>query len=107
MFQLGQQCLAFALCVAQHGVQQAFGPRFFQLVGATHGFTDGGVRGNAGVEQLIQADQQQGLDVGVCCFERLLKQLVGQRGQAWLPACRAECEVLGQAAVADFDFIQL
>jgi hypothetical protein len=79
MFQLGQQRFAFALGAAQHGVEQGLGPRLFQLVGATDGFADCRVGRHAGVEQLIQAHQQQRLDIGVRRLERLLQQLGRQR----------------------------
>jgi len=56
--QFGEQRFAFALSIAQHGVEQALGPGLLQFVRAADGFADGGVRRYAGVEQLIQADQQ-------------------------------------------------
>ncbi|MNX96948.1 hypothetical protein D3C86_1292930 [compost metagenome] len=64
-FQFGKNRFAFALSVTQHGVEQGFGPRLFQFVGATDSLTDSGVSRNAGVEQLVEANQQQRLDIGV------------------------------------------
>ncbi|MNT82141.1 hypothetical protein D3C72_2218270 [compost metagenome] len=65
------------------------------------------MRRDAGVEQLIQADQQQGFDIGVGLLERLLQQTLGQGREPWLPACGAERQVLGQATVTHFDLVQL
>ncbi len=107
MFQLGQQRFAFTLGAAQYGVKQGFGPGFFQLVGATHGFTDGCVSGHAGIEQLIEADQQQRLDVSIRRLEGFLQQLGGQRRQARLPTGGAKGQVLGETAIAVFYLIQL
>src|SRR5690606_6720536 len=53
-----------------------------------------------------EADQQQRLDIDVGGLQRLLQQLAEQQLQAWLPACGAEGEVLGQRAVARLDFVQ-
>ncbi len=83
--QLGQQLAAFALGAAQHGIEQALGPGFLQLVGATDGLADGGVGRDAGVEQLVEAHQQQRLDIGVGGLEGFLQQLGRQRRQPWLP----------------------
>lgn len=69
----GEQGLAFALGATQHGVEQPFCPRLFQLVGAPDRLADGCVGRNAGIEQLIQADQQQCLHIGVGSLERLLQ----------------------------------
>ncbi|MNK91530.1 hypothetical protein D3C87_1116290 [compost metagenome] len=106
-FQLGENRFAFALGVTQHRVKQAFGPRLLQLVRATHRFADGGVGRHAGVEQLIETDQQQRLDVGIRSFERLLQQLLGQCRQAWLPARSAEGQILSEAAITILDLVQL
>ncbi|MNJ51899.1 hypothetical protein D3C77_472150 [compost metagenome] len=103
----GEQLLAFALGAAQHGIEQALGPRLLQLVGAAYGFADGGVGRNAGVEQLVEADQHQRLHIGISGLERLLQQLCGQQVEAWLPACGAERQVLGQATVAFINLVQL
>jgi len=105
--QLGENRFAFALSITQHGVEQGLGPGLFQLVGATDGFTDGGMGRDAGVEQLIKADQQQRLDIGVGSLERFLQQLGRQCRQARLPARGAEREVLSEAAIAVFDLVQL
>ncbi|SAJ32442.1 Uncharacterised protein [Enterobacter cloacae] len=104
---LGQQRLAFALRAAQHGVEHALGPALLQLVGAADGLADRGVRRNPRVEQLVEADQQQGVDIGVGGLERLLQQARGQGLQARLPARRAEGQLLGQAAIARGDLVQL
>ncbi|MNJ48860.1 hypothetical protein D3C77_440660 [compost metagenome] len=106
-FEFGEDIVALALRAAQHGVEQGLGPGLFQLVGATHGFTQGGMGRNAGVEQLIQTYQQQRLDIGIGLLERLLQQALGQGRQPWLPACGAECQVLGQATVTQLDLVQL
>ncbi|MNH15266.1 hypothetical protein D3C79_748770 [compost metagenome] len=98
---------AFALRAAQYGIEQGLGPGLFQLVGTANRFTDCRMSGNAGVEQLIQADQQQGFDIGVGLLERLLQQTLGQGREPWLPACGAERQVLGQATVTHFDLVQL
>ncbi len=71
-FELGEQRFAVTLGVAQHGIEQPFCPGLLQLLRAAHGFTNGGMRRNPGVEQLVQADQQQGLDIAVRCLEWLL-----------------------------------
>ncbi len=107
VFQLGQQRFAFTLGAAQHGVEQGLGPGLFQLVGATHGFTDGGMGRNPGVEQLIETNQQQRFDIGVGCLERLLQQLGRQRRQTRLPASGAERQVLGEAAITVFNLVHL
>ena len=65
VFQLGQQGFAVALGVAQHGVEQAFGPGLFQLVGAANGFANGRVGRHPRVQQLVQAHQQQRFNVGI------------------------------------------
>ncbi|MNH08866.1 hypothetical protein D3C79_683000 [compost metagenome] len=104
---VGEQRFAFTLGAAQDGIEQALGPGLFQLVGATDGLADGGVGRNARVEQLVQADQQQRLHVGIGSLERLLQQLRGQQVEARLPAGGAERQVLGQAAIAFVDFVQL
>ncbi|MNZ84325.1 hypothetical protein D3C78_1030770 [compost metagenome] len=104
---VGQQPFALALGAAQHGVEQALGPALLQLVGAAHGLADGGVRRDARVEQLVQADQQQRLDVAVAGLERLLQQARGEGGQARLPARRAKGQLLGEATVTRCDLFQL
>ncbi|MNO84600.1 hypothetical protein D3C76_759460 [compost metagenome] len=103
----GEQRFAFTLGAAQHGIEQGLGPRFFQLVGAANGLADGCVCRNARVEQLVQADQQQCLHIGIGGLERLLQQLRGQQVEARLPAGGAERQVLGQATVAFIDLVQL
>ncbi|MNF75747.1 hypothetical protein D3C84_578270 [compost metagenome] len=105
--QLGENRFAFALSVTQHSVEQRLGPGFFQLVGATDGFTNGGMGRDTGVEQLIETYQQQRLDIGVGSLERLLQQLGRQRRQTWLPARGAERQVLGKAAITVLDLVQL
>ena len=107
VFQLDQQGFALALCITQHRVEQGFGPGFFQLVSAAHGFANGGVGRNAGVQQLIQTHQQQRLDISVGGLERFLQQLVGQRRQTWLPTGGTECQILGQAAITCLNLVQL
>ena len=107
MFQLGQQRFAFTLGAAQHGIEQGLGPGFFQLVGAADGFTNGGVGGHAGVEQLVETHQQQRLDIRVRRFERFLQQLGGQRRQPWLPTGGAKGQVLRKPPIAVFNLIQL
>jgi hypothetical protein len=107
VFQLGEHRFAFPLRAAQYRVEQGLGPGLFQLVGATDGFTDGGVGRDAGVEQLVEADQQQRFDIGVGRLERLLQQPGRQRRQSWLPARGAERQVLGETAIAVFDLVQL
>ncbi|MNI75899.1 hypothetical protein D3C73_1320850 [compost metagenome] len=107
MLQLGQQGFAFPLRAAQYGIEQGLGPRLFQLVGATHGFANRGVWRDAGVEQLVETDQQQCLDIGVGGLERFLQQLGRQRRQARLPASGAEGQVLGEAAITVLDLVQL
>ncbi|MNV36414.1 hypothetical protein D3C71_1278890 [compost metagenome] len=106
-FQFGENRFAFALSVTQHGVEQGFGPRLFQLVGATDGFADGGMGRNAGVEQLVEADQQQRLDIGVSGLEWFLQQLGRQRRQTRLPASGAERQILGETAITVLDLVQL
>ncbi|MNP46763.1 hypothetical protein D3C76_1407830 [compost metagenome] len=105
--QFGKDLTALALRAAQYGIEQGLGPGFFQLFGTAYGFTDGGMGRDAGVEQLIQADQQQGFDIGVGLLERLLQQTLGQGREPWLPACGAKRQVLGQATVTHFDLVQL
>ncbi len=61
---------------------------------------------DACVEQLIEADQQQRFDITVGGFEGFLQQLLGNQGQAWLPACGAKGQVLSQATVALLNLIQ-
>ncbi|MCY1188287.1 hypothetical protein D9M73_293730 [compost metagenome] len=107
MFQLAQQGLAFPLRAAQYGIEQGLGPGLFQLVGATHGFADRGVGRDAGVEQLIETDQQQRFDIGVGSLERFLQQLGRQRRQARLPASGAKRQILGEAAITVFNLVQL
>ena len=107
MFQLGQKCFAFPLGATQYGIQQRLGPRLFQLVGAPDCFTDGGVGRDARVEQLIEADQQQCLDIGIDAFEGLLQEFCRQCGQSWLPASSTEGQVLSQTAITGLDFVQL
>ncbi len=106
-FQLGENRFAFALSITQHSVEQCLGPGFFQLVGATDGFTNGGMGRDTGIEQLIETDQQQRFDIGVGGLERLLQQLGRQCRQAWLPACGAEGQVLGKAAITVLDLVHL
>ena len=107
MFQFGQQRFAFTLGAAQHGVEQRFGPWLFQFVGAAHGFADGGVGRDAGVKQLVEADQQQRLDIGVRSLEWLLQQLGRQCRQTRLPTCGAKRQVLSETAVAVFNLVHL
>src|SRR3990167_10424485 len=95
-----------ALGIAQYGIQQALERGFFQLVDAGHRFTDGGVGWNTAVKQLIEADQQQRLDITVGGLEGFLQQLLGDQGQAWLPACSAEGQILGQATVTRLNLVQ-
>ncbi|MOA41373.1 hypothetical protein D3C78_1633240 [compost metagenome] len=71
--QFGQQRLALALGTAQHGIDQALGRGLLQLVDAADRFADRRVGGDACVEQLIQADQQQRLEVLIARLERLLQ----------------------------------
>ncbi|MNQ98230.1 hypothetical protein D3C85_1139120 [compost metagenome] len=105
--QLGEDAFALALGVAQHGIEQALGPGFLQLVRTADGLANGGVGGNSGVEKLVQADQQQGFHVLVGSLEGLLQQAFGQRGEAWLPARGAEGQILGQGAIAGLHLVQL
>jgi hypothetical protein len=105
--QLSENRFAFALGITQHCVEQGLGPRLFQLVGATHGFADGGVCRDAGVEQLIEADQQQRFDIGVGGFKWFLQQLGRQRRQTRLPARGTEGQVLSETAVTVLDLVQL
>src|SRR5690606_41325362 len=74
VFQLDQQCLALALGAAQYGIEQALGPGLLQLVDAADGFADGRMRWYAGVEQLVEADQQQCLDIAVGGLEGFLQR---------------------------------
>ncbi|MOA06307.1 hypothetical protein D3C78_1259380 [compost metagenome] len=106
-FQLGENCFALALSITQHCVEQRLGPGLFQLVGATDGFTDGGMGRDAGIEQLIETDQQQCLDIGVGGFEWFLQQLGRQCRQARLPARGAKGQVLGEAAITVLDLVHL
>ncbi|MNP75406.1 hypothetical protein D3C76_1724630 [compost metagenome] len=62
---------------------------------------------DAGVEQLVETDQQQCLDIGVGGLERFLQQLGRQCRQAWLPARGTERQVLGEAAITVLDLVQL
>ncbi|ERO62368.1 hypothetical protein P308_00125 [Pseudomonas piscis] len=103
----GEQFLTLTLGAAQHGIEQALGPGFLELVGTTDGLADGGVGRDAAVEQLVQAHQQQRLDIGVGRLEGLLQQLRGQQFEARLPAGGAEGQVLGQAAITLLDLVQL
>src|SRR3546814_7649315 len=88
------------VCSTDLSVEQALGPGLLQLVDAADGFADGGMGRDAGMEQLIQTDQQKGFDIAIGSLEWLLQQLVGQTCQARMPARGAEGQVLGQAAVA-------
>ena len=105
-FQLGEQRLAFTLGAAQHGIQQALGPGFLQLVRAADRFANGGMRRNAGIEQLVQADEKQRLHIAIRRLERLLQQLLGQQRQARLPAGGAEGQLLHQSAITGFDALE-
>ncbi len=99
VFQFGQQCFTFALGAAQHGIEQPLGPGLLQLVHAADGFADGGMGRNTGMQQLIEADQQQCFDITVGGLERLLQQFVGQPRQARLPARGTKGQFLGQTAI--------
>ena len=104
--QAGANGLAVALGIAQHGIQQALEGGLFQLVDAGDGLANRRVGRDARVKELVQADQQQGFDVMVGGFEGFLQQLLGNQGQAWLPAGGAEGQVLSQAAIARVDPVQ-
>ncbi|MNI20292.1 hypothetical protein D3C73_737660 [compost metagenome] len=104
-FQFGENRFAFALSVTQNRIEQGLGPRLFQLVGATDRLANRGMGRDAGVEQLIEADQQQRLNIGIGSLEWLLQQLGRQRRQTWLPACGAERQVLGEAAITVLDLV--
>ncbi|MCY1527281.1 hypothetical protein D9M68_623420 [compost metagenome] len=62
---------------------------------------------DAGVEELVEAHQQQGFHVLVGSLEGLLQQALGEHRQARLPAGGAEGQVLGQGAVARVHLVQL
>jgi len=55
--QLGEQHLMVALGIAQHAIEQTLERGFLQLVDTGHRLTDGGMRGDTGMQQLIQTDQ--------------------------------------------------
>ena len=58
----GQQLVLTPQKAAQHAVDEAAGPRFFQDFCCVDGGVNGGVIGGAKVEDLVEAEQQQRTD---------------------------------------------
>ena len=69
-----QQGIAFFLKAAQHRVHQSGGPGFLQMAAGRHRPVYRGEVGNTGVDQLIQADPQQGKNVTVPLAQRFTQQ---------------------------------
>ncbi len=107
MLQGRQQALVFALGAAQYGVEQTLGRGLLQLVDTAHRLANGGMGRDAGVEQLVETDQQQGFEIAVAGLEGLLQELFRQQRQPRLPARGTKGQVLGQGAVTWIDLGQL
>ena len=106
-FEGGKLLCMLALRAAQYRIEHALGPGLFQRLGAADGFIDGGVGRDTREQQLVEANQQQRVQVPVGGLEWLLQQGCSQAIQALEPACSTEGELLGQALVPFVHMLQL
>ena len=107
MFQLRQQGGALALGAAQHGIEHALGPGLLQGDGQLHGLGNGRMGRHPGIQQLVHANQQQGMQVAVGRFQRLLQQMGGQAIEALEPARGAQRQFPGQGLVPRHYLLEL
>jgi hypothetical protein len=101
----GDQLVLPALHVAQHAVDHAPEGLGLEQLAGVDGLGQGGVGRDPGVEQLVDAHQQQGVHRLVFALERLFQQLLGDGIEPAVPAQAAEAELLQQRPVLGGDFL--
>ncbi len=89
-----------ALEVAQHAVDEAAQGRSLEQLDGIDGLGHGGVGRNPGVNELVEADQDQVVEDTALVLERFVHHLADRRIEAGQPAQGAVAEFLQEGAIA-------
>ncbi len=89
-----------ALEVAQHAVDEAAQRGTFEQLDGVDGLGHRGVSRNAGVDELIETDQDEVVEDAALVLERLVHHLADRRIEAGQPAQGAVAEFLQEGAIA-------
>ena len=92
--------VALALEAPQQGIDEFRRPALAQDAGRRHAGGDGGVGGNAGGEELVEADEDQGLQVAILGLEGFAAAVGRDGAQARQQAQGAITQLLDQGPVA-------
>ncbi len=90
---------AIALEAAQHAIDQVGCPGLFDMACDFHRFTNCSVVGDACVQQLVEAEQQQSLHITVFGAQGFVQQAFGIGLQLRIKAAGAKTQFLQQCAV--------